>query len=325
MSHTGRTLLLLIVTAALYAPTLRYGFVYEDRQDPETFFRPFDVRDVLVKPARSLTVASFAVSDWISPLTPWGYHAVSVGVHLVNVALVSAVAGTVLSPGPALLAAALFAVHPIQTEAVAYISARADLVSVTGVLLALLCVSRGWWVGLLLACGLAVLGKESAVVVGLLVPLWCAHRQRRPPVWVVAIGAGLGLTGALYFVARYPLELNLLTMGQVLITYGDLLLRVLVPVDLSIDHDTLWSQPMQVFGLIGLAAGVLALQFRTWWSFGVLWCLIAVSPRLVVPLLEGLHEHHLYLPMIGLCLCAGAAYEAAAKGSYELSAARASA
>jgi ABC-type uncharacterized transport system permease subunit len=92
---------------------------------------------------------------------------------------------------PATVAALLFAVHPIHTEAVTGIVGRAELLAALGVLVALLALARSlestarraWvWSGIsLLAFAAALLAKESALTaLGLLAILhWWLDRDAR--------------------------------------------------------------------------------------------------------------------------------------------------
>jgi protein O-mannosyl-transferase len=81
--------------------------------------------DVAYRPLRTI---SHAVDYALFGLNPAGFRAVNIALHILNSALVFSLFQTLLrNPRPALVAAVLFAVHPIQTESVAYISGRRDL------------------------------------------------------------------------------------------------------------------------------------------------------------------------------------------------------
>lgn len=317
MRRTGCAALLLIVTVALYAPTLGYGFVYEDLNDPERFLAP-PTRASLTAPSRMMTGWTFGLSSLISPVEPMGYHLVSVGVHAVNVLLVFALASMVFDLWPAFVCAALFAVHPIQTEAVAYISARADLVMTTCVILALLCAEREHWLLMLVACVGALAAKESGIVAGPLALLWAMGRWKRIPAWLVGLGS-LGLcVGAVYIIAFH--HLSMLDLGYTARETAKLwqvLSLVIVPVGFTIDHAASFPPLWPWITLLStLALGGYALVSARHWSFGVLFVLIALAPRLLTPLVEGLHEHHLYLPTVGLCLALVGSFS---KGRYGIS------
>jgi tetratricopeptide (TPR) repeat protein len=106
-----------------------------------------------------------------------GYHAVNFLLHAVNVWLLFELALLLFQrAGPAFFAAALWAVHPIGTEAVTSIVGRADLLAAMAVLGGLLLYIRGqsrWAPAALFAVATAgVFAKESAAVLLGLMLLW---------------------------------------------------------------------------------------------------------------------------------------------------------
>lgn len=100
-----------------------------------------------------------------------GHHAVNLLLHLANVVLVYLVFRRLLGRGePALLSAALFAVHPLNVESVAWISERRNLLCLLFSLSALLAYARyarrESWRRYLTVCGLlaaALMAKPLAV------------------------------------------------------------------------------------------------------------------------------------------------------------------
>jgi hypothetical protein len=102
-----------------------------------------------------------------------GYHIFNLTLHSINVILAWLLILRIWGePLPAFLAAAVFAVHPVNTEAVTNIAGRADLMAATGVLTGLLLhlvlPDKGWkrntaLAGLALASCFGFLSKENAV------------------------------------------------------------------------------------------------------------------------------------------------------------------
>ncbi|MHC4923404.1 MAG: NACHT domain-containing protein [Planctomycetota bacterium] len=133
--------------------------------DPATA-DPSTVPDIY-RPLRTL---SFAVEREVLGFGATGFHAVSLLFHALNAALVVLlVRGVGLRLPAAALAGFVFAVHPAQVEAVAWISARADPASTALVLLSLLAWlrSRGpdrWYALAVTGIALAILSKEAAAV-----------------------------------------------------------------------------------------------------------------------------------------------------------------
>ena len=91
--------------------------------------------------------ASYALDRWLWSYQPLGYHLTNVALHALVVVLFTAWIQRVLSDTtsdadaslPAFTGAALFAVHPIQSEAVAYVSGRSEVLSAV------------WFIGALLS------------------------------------------------------------------------------------------------------------------------------------------------------------------------------
>nr|XP_016946019.1 protein O-mannosyl-transferase TMTC1 isoform X2 [Drosophila suzukii] len=177
----------------LYLNTLNAGFVYDDRRailanGDVTGVRPLSNllrNDFWGTPLvdsgshgswRPLCVLSFHLNFLVGGLTPMGYHLVNVVLHCVATWLVILVGRTLLPSRIGVLAAgALFAVHPIHTEAVAGLVGRADLAACVCYLLSYLSYRRHMlnreWGSLVLTIILALaalLCKETAITALLL-------------------------------------------------------------------------------------------------------------------------------------------------------------
>jgi tetratricopeptide (TPR) repeat protein len=112
-----------------------------------------------------------------------GYHWVNFLLHACNVCLVLALAGRIFSrAGPAFFAAALWAVHPLATEAVTNIVGRADLMAAMAVVSGLLLYIRSATLrgprlvaaatGLFVIAAAGMFAKENAVVIPAVMLLW---------------------------------------------------------------------------------------------------------------------------------------------------------
>jgi hypothetical protein len=117
-----------------------------------------------------LTIFSFLIDHTFWGKNPTGYHLTNVLLHLVNGVLVYLLLKQLLQDRLiAWTAAALFLVHPVQIESVAWVSSRKGLLC--GVFMLSACMARmrpdvqpkhdGWYIGLLIA---ALLSKALAVV-----------------------------------------------------------------------------------------------------------------------------------------------------------------
>lgn len=147
---------------------------------------------------RPLTTLSFLFNYAIlgDGESPPGYHAVNLALHWLNVLLAFQLARRILGEWrTALIAAALFAAHPLGTEAVSNIVGRADLLATLATLTALLAHIRSrrarhplpWQIVVALATLFGLLSKENAATIPALILLyeWLPRRDAAPtaPRW----------------------------------------------------------------------------------------------------------------------------------------------
>jgi tetratricopeptide (TPR) repeat protein len=177
------------------------------------------MRDRLYRP---LAVCSFALNFALHGLWPAGFHAVNVLIHAACCWLVGRLAWRLLADaGVAIVAALLFAVHPIHCEAVANIVGRAELLAALFMLLGLLTIlpeaGPPRW-GRLAGAGVlffaAVMAKETAVcyLPVALLGLHAVYERPRPALrwWLICAGV-LALPLVVYLPLRYvSLEMHLI-------------------------------------------------------------------------------------------------------------------
>ena len=88
---------------------------------------------------RPVLLATYALNYAVGEYEPFGYHLINLVLHLVNAWLVWLLAHALLNQRQgALLAALLFAVHPVLSEPVNYISSRSSLLATFFFILAFL-------------------------------------------------------------------------------------------------------------------------------------------------------------------------------------------
>jgi hypothetical protein len=188
--HSAQPWLLAILSILIYLKALFNDFAYDDLiiilDNPTirdlslsqvkhifsvSYWYPHLPLDNLYRP---LVILTYAVEFALWGLQPFGYHLVNVLLHAVNVILVYRIV-LVLPGGPdnrAFWIAALFASHPVMSEAVSNITCRADILTAFFILLAgYVLVSkyysksvllRNLLITILIAC--ALISKENGIV-----------------------------------------------------------------------------------------------------------------------------------------------------------------
>jgi Flp pilus assembly protein TadD len=142
-------LALVVGTLAVFAPACGHEFVEYD--DPQYVTANPHVRAGLTRAGVWWALTSTDVLNW-HPLTwlslqldyelyrlhPWGYHLTNLLLHAANTLLLFLVFRRMTgAPWPSALVAALFAVHPLHVESVAWVAERKDVLSTFFGLLAL--------------------------------------------------------------------------------------------------------------------------------------------------------------------------------------------
>jgi len=207
---------IVICVLAAYGPALHAGFVWDDDMhvtENETLrsldgLRRLWLERSAVPQYYPLTHTTFWLEYHLWGLAPAGYHAVNLLLHAANALLVWRLLERLGVPG-AFLAGAIFAVHPIHVESVAWVTERKNLLSGLFYLLAAGAYLRV--LGLdevgarrrsssrlealaLVLFGCAVLSKSVAVTLPgaiVLVALWKRGRIERHE--IVTLGGALAL------------------------------------------------------------------------------------------------------------------------------------
>ncbi len=336
-------LFLSLLTAAVYGNSLFNGFVWDDEfiivsdpavRDPSGALSLMLSPDVVKPYYRPLNRASYLLDFRLFGMRPAGFHAVNVFIHLLNVLLLYLLGLRLFREGaPALLAAALFAVHPVNAEAVDFLSARNTLLSLFFVLSSILVFYEGltrgsrirmffsgllWFLGLLSKEPAALAAAALAVMV-FIVPQQGENPPKRkialllPHLIFAGVYAALRtfvLGGAVGAGGIIPGLMSRLTEN--LIAIPQYLRLVLFPSNLTIWHPPsaltagamLWLIP--VWAVLGLAAWLL-LRTRSvpvfaglfWFAFNY----IPISGIVPIPS-ASMAERFLYFPAVGLWVIA---------------------
>jgi len=211
-------LVIIAISAALYAPVLGLGFVSDDNglithpiagianQSLSTIFTSdlWHFQESQSGYYRPLMMCSLLLDHTVFGDWAVGYHLQSLLWHLLCVGLIGLLFGRLMGSIRGSIAAGLYAFHPLVSEQVAFISARNDSMALAFALAAV------WFAGpkkanpkrCMLACLLAAaacLSKETGVVVLCLLPLidWARHQPFAG--WHRYAALIAGVTGA-YFV-----------------------------------------------------------------------------------------------------------------------------
>lgn len=318
---------LLAMACFAYAPVRTAGFVYEDHtwMDATPRAETGIVLGYLGVP--NLAMQSWQIESRWSAFSPASFHATNVAIHLLVAGLVYALVRKWCSPLGALAGAGLFLLHPIQTEAVAYVASRAELVSVGLILLAIFTCHwklRPWGIVASVFLMVLAMSAKTSAVCGLPVVVFCwwcwfdelkarAYRQwfvlAAIPVTLMVIGRALTLLSEPTLTSNPHGVLGYAAIQSVVVwRYGWMLLW---PSGLSVEHDWTGVSPALAWPTLALTLG------GVWWlwrsrdslakeGLGALWIALALAPRFLVRLPDWLAEHHLYLAMVGVSLLVGA-------------------
>lgn len=128
--------ILVVLPLIAYIPAMQAGYIWDDDSyvtENETLTSTDGLGDIWFSIGATpqyypLVFTSFWLEYRLWRLDPAGYHAVNVLLHVINAILLWLVLRRLALPG-AWLAAALFAVHPVHVESVAWITERKNILS----------------------------------------------------------------------------------------------------------------------------------------------------------------------------------------------------
>ena len=292
---------------------------------------------------RPLLKLTYAL-NWMTSPAPAGFHAFNLLVHLANTGLVYALARHFCQRSMpqrdgqwiAFAAALLFALHPVHTEAVTYISGRSSSLMTLFYLAALWTYARSIQAQrsellrftslCLFALALAV--KESAMMFPLALLAWewvCRTPWRTVvlrqwPYWLAAGVAALALVINPGYSALMWNSVHLRSLGDSFLTQlagaTVLLGKLLWPAALNIDPElpSIGSASAALAYVAGLML-LLAIAWRSraarpWISLGLVWAMVhLLLLNTVFPRVDGVNERQLYWADWGLLLMVAAEIE----------------
>ena len=336
-----------LVTFGIYWNALQGDFIWDDRGiilDQtgylenwrnlfSSFTQPFFGKTPFYRP---LLIASFITDYHLWGVNPFGFHLTNVFLHALNGCMVYVFVFLLFKQRYlALSSGVLFATHPIQTEAVAWISGRNDVILTFFSLLTIILYLR-WrsnlkgagrlltYLGCLVSYCCVLLTKESGIIVLALImlvdyffrtPFFDSSEGRRK------VYLPLILISALYFYARMSILGNtgIETHGQGLAPlffgiastytyYIKMLLLPLVQTASPVLPSFTSCTDLKCIASLFLAASLVIITALCWrrfreLSFIILWILVALLPvsgivSLTIPALE----HRLYLASVSFSI-----------------------
>ena len=340
-------LLLSLVTILIYAGTLRNSFIWDDEAFIIADQHIHDLNKIgiiftldywkhqnvikarIYRPMRSL---SFAVDYALWGKNPAGYHFFNLMVHLFNVVLLYWLV-LQLIPGRlplALIAALLFACHPVNTEAVIWIKNRSELLCLFFSLASFLFFRRAvacprnystaiCLAGSLCCFGCGLLSKETAMVlpVLLLADIIFLGGHKKAVVLLTAFPVMLGFYPGfkLAFYDNLTRSENITTVLAGLKSLWQYLSILVIPVNLNADR--LFKLPGSFFERQILIPCILLCAFIFWGKkycgptglfwFGCAWVFIFIFPYLHIFMIldvsgRPIAEQRLYMPAVGFCI-----------------------
>ena len=339
--------LLLVVVAIAYSTSLWGEFTYDDKVEVigNRTIRVLDEWQLMLQYnlSRPVTIATYALNYHFSERAPFAYHAVDALIFGLEVGvaflLFSAIAEARDLARPVLiggLTAALWAAHPLNTEAVSYVTGRSEQLVALFYLLG--CWSFVRWrqvggmqhfVGAWVAVILGAFTKEVAVtmpVAFLLIELVIfRNMDLRQVRWrdhvpsVLGIAAFFGLRVYLYDAAIDPigpqrsLDVQLWTQAEVWVRYVQL---SFVPVGQSVFHDhpetgpSLGSIASMIFVVGATIFALVKARARPLVAFAWLWFALTLLPSSsFVALKETMAEHRIHLGLLSACFVVALALE----------------
>jgi len=344
--------LLAAVTIALYSPVIGYSFIVLDDHDYVT--ANAHIRGGLhwntVKWAftsteaanwHPLTWLSHALDYQLFALNPAGHHLDSVLIHALNAVLLFLLLVWVTKRvGPSLLVAALFALHPVNVESVAWVAERKNVLSTFFFFLAIGAYIRytqkpDWQRYLLMAALFAagLMAKPMVITlpfVLLLLDYWPLGRTAGSPPSVVHVPQAtisglllekiplfcLSVASALITLRaqrsgmavrslhQYPFVIRI---ENAIVAYGLYLWKMLWPTRLALyPHSAIalpaWQWTLSALVLIAITVAVVVSRGRGYLPVGWFWFLGTLVP--VIGLVQvgeaSMADRYAYVPLIGI-------------------------
>jgi len=273
---------------------------------------------------RPLQMLTYMIDYSIWGLNVLGYHITNTLLHILVTLLIYWLISILYNNRLlSFLTSIIFVVHPVNTEAVSYISGRGDLLSASFILLCIIFYikylhseSIGLYISILLSCILAILSKENALILPILLLLYHYAFKKRiqlklflPILSTILIYKLLRVTSLASF--YYGLDTLLHRVPGFFVAITQYSRILLFPINLHMEYGNKifgFTEPKALFGLlIFLSLLIYAFTKRNSYKmffFSVCWFFIALLPTSSIYPVTAFYmaEHWLYLPSIGFFL-----------------------
>ena len=343
--------LLALVTIAVYWPATRCGFVNYDDQDYVTdnlhvqaglnmegvkwaFFNAVSAN------WHPVTMLSHMLDCQLFGLQPWGHHLTSVSLHVINTVLVFLLLRRMTGAiWRSLMVAAVFGLHPLHVESVAWVAERKDVLSTLFWILTLWAYvkyvestqirnskSKVWYGAALAMFVFGLMSKAMLVTmpcVLLLLDYWPLKRFKSGRTWLLimekipffvlaAVASVVTFVvqqqgGAMTTIESIPLGARI---GNVLISYCCYLGKMIWPTNLAVlyPHPGYWPQEQVLLaGVFLCGVSMLLFVMRGQYPFllmGWLWFCGTLVP--VIGLVQvgdqAMADRYTYVPSLGLLI-----------------------
>ena len=286
-----------------------------------------------------LTMITHMIDVDLWEMDAGGHHLTSVAIHSINTALLFLFLWQLTGRRwPSVVVAALFAVHPLNVQSVAWIAERKNVLSTLFWLLALIAwvayMRRADWKRYLIVAALFVLGLASKPMVvtlplTLLILDWWSRQEgaaltvvrgeswrrlilEKVPLLLGSLGLGLatmwaqGHSGAMKATEVYPLGVRL---GNAVVAYTWYLRKMIWPSELSVFYPhpvhtlEIWKIAVSGLTLIAITAFVVwAGRRRPYLIAGWAWYLTTLAPvaGIVQVGSQAQADRYAYVPLIGI-------------------------
>jgi len=352
MRHLAISISLLLITLGVYWRTT--GFL------PGPGFRPYEfvsyddddyvTENVHVQNGLSASgirwaftsfhAANYHPATWLSHMldvslhgnNPGGHHFTSILIHAINAVLVYLVLMRLTGAvWPSAVVAALFALHPLHVESVAWVAERKDVLSTFFMLLAMLAYERyartrsmGCYAAVACLFAIGLLSKPMIItlpVILLLIDYWPLGRMNsradmvrlvieKLPLFALSIASAIitvlaqNAGGAVKSLDHVSISQRLANAAMSYVIY---LSKTLVPVNLSVFYPQHTWPAWQVAAAAIILAGITALALwnlrrMPWLAVGWFWYLVILVPVIGVIQVgdQAMADRYTYVPLIGV-------------------------